>query len=536
MGSKGISRRDFVRGAVFAGGAAAASTVLGGCQKPAAPAGANIPDKWDKEADVVCVGYGGAGAVTAITAADLGAKTIILEKLPQDTDTEIRHTPSTRMCGGLFVAPTDPVKASAHLFALSWGATPKDVCDAWGKYSVENVDWLEQMGIELLSREDWLGEAEFPQLPGGDCIEARRVNGGGPALFKGLAEQVAQRRNIEVVYNTPAKELVTDCSGMVIGVIAESEGTRIAVKAKKAVALCCGGFEWDEDMKRNYLRAYPSYFYCNPGNSGDGIRMALKVGADLWHMNTISARVIPKFPDVVPAMASGTPDGFIFVDKYGKRFVRERPWVSHSFWLEVCQFDTERSEYPRVPCYSVFDDVALKKGAPASPRNKGMLPDGSVQTFYTWSKDSVEEINKGWVIKGDTIEELARAIAADPENGGHMTPEVLKGTIEAYNKSCEEGEDKAWERDPKTLIPVAEGPFYALKMYPGGPNTQGGPRKNAKAQVVDPFGQPIPHLYCVGELGSVYGFLYPTGGGNVCEFVAFGRVCGENVVNEKAWS
>lgn len=85
------------------------------------------------------------------------------------------------------------------------------------------------------------------------------------------------------------------------------------------------------------------------------------------------------------------------------------------------------------------------------------------------------------------------------------------------------------------MIPVKKGPFYALKMYPGGPNTQGGPRKNAKSQVVDPSGNPIPHLYAVGELGSVYGFLYPTGGGNLSEMIAFGRVAGENVATEKPW-
>jgi len=534
MSPKGISRRDFVKGALVTGSAAAASAVLGACQP--APAGANIPAKWDKEADVVCIGFGGAGAVTAITAADLGASVIILEKEPKDTDTEVRHTPSTRMCGGLFVCPTDPVKASEHLFALSWGATPKDVCDAWGKYAVENAQWLEKMGIELIPTDQYLGKGEFPELPGGDSIQARRVKGNGPALFQGLAAQVARRRSIEVIYKTPGKELVTDCSGMVIGVIAESEGKQIAVKAKKAVVLTCGGFEWDEEMKRNFLRGYPSFFYCNPGNTGDGIRMATKVGAALWHMNVISGRVIPKFPDVVPAMQGGTPDGFILVDKLGRRFFRERPWASHSAWLEVCKFDTSITDYPAIPCYSVFDDVALKKGAPANGQPKGLGADGKQQNWYTWSKDSVEEIKKGWVLKGDTIEDLAKAIAADPENGGRMTPEALKATIGEYNRACEAQKDDKFGRDPKTLIPIKQGPFYAIKLYPGGPNTQGGPKKNAKAQVLDGNDQPIPHLYCVGELGSVYGFLYPTGGGNVCEMIAFGRICGENVVKEKPWS
>jgi succinate dehydrogenase/fumarate reductase flavoprotein subunit len=72
-------------------------------------------------------------------------------------------------------------------------------------------------------------------------------------------------------------------------------------------------------------------------------------------------------------------------------------------------------------------------------------------------------------------------------------------------------------------------------MYPGGPNTQGGPKRNEKSQVVDSNGEPIPHLYAAGELGSVYGFLYPTGGGNLAEMIAFGRLAGESAVAEKPW-
>lgn len=72
-------------------------------------------------------------------------------------------------------------------------------------------------------------------------------------------------------------------------------------------------------------------------------------------------------------------------------------------------------------------------------------------------------------------------------------------------------------------------------MYPGGPNTQGGPKKNARAQVVDSNDRPIPRLYAVGELGSIYGFLYPTTGGNLCEMIVFGRIAGQNAVREEPW-
>ncbi len=492
--------------------------------------------EWSHEADIICVGFGGAGAVAAITAADLGCRVIILEKQPADLPNEIRHTPSSRMNGGIFICPTEVAKAADYLYACSWGATPRDVCEVWARYTAENILWIQRMGGATLPKEEYFGKAEFPEFPGAESIEAWRFRGGGPAMFAMLAENVAKRDKIQVTYSARAKRLVMSRDGQVIGVVAENDGREIALKARRAVILTCGGFEWNEEMKLDYLRGYPVHFYCNPGNTGDGIRMAQKAGAALWHMNSISARVIPKFAEFEPGMWGGTPNGFILVDRYGKRFAKERPWVSHSFWLEVCHFDTMHSEYPRIPCMSIFDDTALKLGPPAWSSPKGKLPDGTVQRFYEWSKDSVEEIRRGWVLKGNSIEELAAVIAAGEENQGRMTGAVLKSTIDEYNQFCSGGEDKTFGRDPRTMLPIQTPPFYAIKMYPGGPNTQGGPKRNAQSQVVDPMGNPIQRLYAAGELGSIYAMLYPAGGGNVAEYVAFGRIAGENAASEERWS
>lgn len=301
-----------------------------------------------------------------------------------------------------------------------------------------------------MSRDQYLGLGEFPLLPGYDSIEVRRYIGFGPAFFKMLDDNVKKRKNIEVIYETPGKELVLDNNGMVLGVIAENAGKRVAVKAKKAVVLTCGGYEWDEEMKLNTLRGYPSYFYGNPANTGDGVRMAVRAGAALWHLNTISGRVIPYFPGVKPALQDGTPKGFILVDKYGKRFVKERPWVAHSFWLEVCHFDTEHTEYPRIPCYSVFDDTALKLGPPAMGASKGLLPNGkTLQSFYTWSKGYADEMKKGWLLKGETIEDLVKLIVADKENGGRMKPDLLNSRSRSTTRSATRKRMRSLKETPR---------------------------------------------------------------------------------------
>jgi 3-oxosteroid 1-dehydrogenase len=260
--------------------------------------------------------------------------------------------------------------------------------------------------------------------------------------------------------------------------------------------------------------------------------MAAKAGAAMWHFNSLFGRLTTHLPGY-PGLKGGTPDGFIHVNKYGKRFFRERPLPGNSLPVEACVFDNEKAEYPAIPCWSIFDDTALKLGDPITSAFKGLL-NGKVQHWYTWSKDGVEEIKSGFLLKAETIENLAKIIAADKENGGRMRPEVLHATVERYNRFSAAKKDDDFERDPSTLIAVAKPPYYGMKLYPGGAMTTGGPKKNIKAQVLDPFNNPIPHLYCVGEMGVAYGVVYPMPGINIGELLIFGRVAGENVVKEKA--
>ncbi|MDR2957768.1 MAG: FAD-binding protein, partial [Coriobacteriales bacterium] len=135
----------------------------------------------------------------------------------------------------------------------------------------------------------------------------------------------------------------------------------------------------------------------------------------------------------------------------------------------------------------------------------------------------------------NTIEELAAEILKDPENNGRMTPAALAETLQRFNGFCANNEDKDFQR-VDDLLPLLEPPFYAVKLYPGVPNTQGGLKKDEKGRVIDGIGSPIKRLYCAGENGSVYGFLYPTGGGNICEMTVFGQVIGHEMVKESAWA
>ena len=114
-----------------------------------------------------------------------------------------------------------------------------------------------------------------------------------------------------------------------------------------------------------------------------------------------------------------------------------------------------------------------------------------------------------------------------------MDPDALAKTVRSYNTYCRRGEDPEFGRKPEGLVPLTNSPYCAVQMWPAGPATHGGPRRNARSQVLNPRGEPIPGLYAAGELGSVYGMLYIAAGGFLAECIAFGRIAGENAARER---
>ncbi|MBI2910247.1 MAG: FAD-binding protein [Chloroflexi bacterium] len=489
--------------------------------------------KWDKTVDVAVLGLGLAGAVGAITAHDAGVKVVVVEKQPADN----HHTFSS-MSGGSIMRPSTVEGGITYMEALcrvndelSW--TDSEVIRVWAEYAVENRDYVEKLGGKLRFMRRG---AEHPELSGADLMEVWGYRGWGYRMMLFFGDQV-KAREIEVLYSTPAKELITNLQGEVVGVLAEGKEGPIRIRATRGVLLCTGGFEFNEQMKLQYLRVYPSWFDGAGANTGDGIKMAMKIGADLWHMNCVSARFAAKFPEFpipfkfdyggkgwlyrqIHASDALEPAGFIFVDRYGRRFTRENIKL-HGLYYELTAFDTHRLEYPRVPSYFIFDRKRMEEG-PLAMTHSG--PSGP-HKLYVWSKDNRAELEKGWISEGRTVRELARKLG--------MSPGILDNTVRAWNKSCAQGKDARFGRSANQLVPIDSPPFYAIRLLPGGANTQGGPRRNSKAQIVDPDGEPIPGLYGAGECGSLYGMLYPVGGGNLAECIAFGRIAGENAAKER---
>ena len=145
-----------------------------------------------------------------------------------------------------------------------------------------------------------------------------------------------------------------------------------------------------------------------------------------------------------------------------------------------------------------------------------------------WDAKNEEAIKSGLVLKADTIEELAEKIKNHPENKNRMVPANLVETVSRFNKFCDAKKDEDFNRRPATLGKVETGPFYAMPLVAGGPNTKGGLLADAERRVLTWEGKPIPHLYCVGEIASVLKFVYQ-GGGNLTECLVYGRSTGKLV-------
>lgn len=324
------------------------------------------------------------------------------------------------------------------------------------------------------------------------------------------------RRGIEVVTNARVKELVKNKKGEVAGVIAEIEGKDVLIRSKKAVILTCGGFQNNPTLKREYLPTRPIHFLGNPGNTGDGIAMVQKAGAALWHMTALSCGIGLKVPEYEAAFfISFLSPKFIFVDKYGKRYINETGVEGHEYWRPFSYFDTHRLEYPRIPSYAIFDEEIRRRG----PITATIL--GFNRDKYQWSEDNSVEIAKGWIVRAQTIRELARRLSMDES--------TLEDTIARYNQFCQTGRDLDFGRPKQELMPI-EKPYYAVELCLALANTQGGPRRDKEARVLDPDGRPIPGLYAAGELGSIWGFLYQ-GATNVAEGIVFGQIAGRNAAS-----
>ena len=487
----------------------------------------SAPQRWDVESDVVVVGLGAAGVAAAVTAHDLGAKVVVLEKAPEGEEGG-----NTRVAGQGYLNTSSAEQAIAYLTALCGPYTiPETMAWAWAEEMCRNNEWLRRLGGDPQEHQHPPVGIEFPNLPGSDCVH--KFHDGptyGYSYTWKLFERLVRERPIPILYETPGRDLIQHgITKEILGVRAERGNKSVYVKARKAVVLTCGGFENNQEMIRNYLPGVP-YCYTSgtPYNEGDGIAMAMSVGADLWHMNNYAGPSMAlKVPEIRTTFSMQAlhyskkmPGGMIVVGPDAERFTDEKFKTRHGkipvhgCWLPLAT---------PCPMFLVFDHALFSAG----PLYDKHPSHGWTQIIerYDWSEDNSTELATGWIKTADSLAGLAAAVGLDPAR--------LVDTVGRWNRNCGAKHDPDFGRT-LMLSPLIDKPFYAVELSPSMLNTQGGPRRNEKGQIVRPDGTPIARLYSAGELGSIYSYLYQ-GTGNIGECLAFGRISGRNAAAEMPW-
>jgi succinate dehydrogenase/fumarate reductase flavoprotein subunit len=525
-----LDRRSFIKGA-FAVSAITAGSVLVACdtQEPIvdeSEANAITPISFDFEADVVVVGAGFAGLATAITAYDEGASVILIEKAP-----EAEAGGNSRVCAQAVWTPSE-IEAAIQYFKEITGdyhgqGITDEMVEAYIKESSHNVDWINHTAdIEMMIADS----IEYPLAPSAQIARSRTMgipkSGLGHAVIWNALMDTIKTRAIDIMFETPLTDLIYSQTGEVIGITSGE----LKIGALKGVVLCLGGFENDIAMNANYLR-YPSLFWGTPFNTGDGHKICQKYDIDFWHMNsaTPATRVGLDMPGLDAKYARNSLDfefsaslSFFWTDKYGKRFMDEKREYQHGFGRDAIFYnDGQKMEWPRLPMWQVFD--AASAAELEKPGRSGWL---EVVAGINVSAGLEKEIAAGVVFKGETPEALAQAAGLDVTS--------FVNQFNRYNAMAQAGEDTEFGRNPSKMAPLESGPFYIAKVYPVMVNTNGGPRRNEKAEILKTDGTPVPRLYSSGEFGSIWAWYYQ-GAGNVAECFAFGRIAARNVVALDSW-
>lgn len=430
-------------------------------------------------ADVVVLGSGAAGLSAALEAADHGAATIVLER-------ERETGGSSRLSGGyvalcetaLEPGTGDELLADlvvAHNEDADLGLSRRYVegaPEAFGRLRDLGVEFVRTKQFAYMSR-PWAHE-----LPTGEL-------GGGAQIVRAL-EAAARARGVRIQTGTRARRLRVDDSGRVTGVVMEEiAGRSSLVSAGAAVVVTTGGFTRNRHLIRTFGRPGTEQLFpiTGPGSEGDGLIMAMAVGAAASYLGVGIAPTAP----VEPSSGKGhlpIYSGGIMINRQGERFCNESTSYVDISWAGLGQ--------PGALMFQIYDEAI------ADDYKRSML--GQV-------------MSGGRTFQAASLEALMAELGA--EHGLDVDQAV--GTVMTYNEYVDQGEDPDYGRrhlleTTGDLVRIETPPFHAVVTVPGTTHFNGGLRIDDRMRVLDWFDEPVPGLYAAGEVtGGFHGTGYLSG-------------------------
>lgn len=532
--------------------------------------------------DVVVLGTGAAGLTAAIAAHEGGARVALFEKAETVGGT-------SAWSGGQIWIPNNPhelaagredsrEKALTYLMALSHGMIDRRMAETFVDTGPEMIRFLEERTpVRFVAVPDF--PDYHPEFPGGmpeggrtlecptfpygelgewrdrvgvspyfpdytytigettlgqpvpmpaspEVKEYRRAHderGMGLALIGRLLKACLDRGIVPVTGCRATELMMAD--GMVAGVRFEGLQGAFAVEAR-SVILATGGFEWNPDLVRAFTRGPLTHPVSIPTNTGDGLKMAMRVGAMLGNMREAWWMPVIEVPTEINAMGrqlltyERTMPGSLMVNRRGRRFTNEASNYN-AFGAAFHEQDVSRFDYANLPCWLIFNQDFYAKWPFV-----GGLPDA----FGEGARPPQ------WIAGADTLADLAERVGIDPEGLEHAVARFNSNARKGHDPDFRRGEsaNDLWWGDPAhrgdkraTLGPLGPGPYYAIEVKSGTLGTKGGPQTDIDARVLDVDGRPIPGLYAAGNaMASPMGMTYGGAGGTLGPAMAFGYRAG----------
>ena len=472
-----FSRRNFVAGGIgaLAMGALGVMPAIAG-----EPLTTDSVESWDYVADVVICGAGAAGVLGAREAVLQGLSCIVIEAAPREL------AGGASACFGGFYVPSP---------AAAFTGLSEEDAQLLAEKAQESLDWMLANG-----------------LPVGEVM---KVEGAGRGFYETL-DAAVEAMEIPVLYETRAIDMVRDAqSGAVMGVVAEQpDGTLVHLAGRRGVLVATGGIAENQELLNTFF--FPDVEILNtssPYNRGDGLVMGMRVGAKLHNMARFGVEIqnlaFTKASREVGTALVCKPAGpnaaaRIVVNGSGERFMNDEQDLSHFKglcpWLQfpgAPQLGGYEG-YINLPMYLVCDSQMMD----SEKAGEGLIDYGWAisKDVYRWSVDNQEEVARGWIAKGDTIEELVANLAEQSGNAP-INAAALQETIDAWNDQADSGTPDPFGRI--AVQAINQPPYYAAEMSMTLMYTIGGlTAAGADGQTLDWTGEVIAGLWHAGDVGQ----------------------------------
>lgn len=387
------------------------------------------------------------------------------------------------------------------------------------------VSQSRQLSLHVLMNETTLGRGATTGISREVIAkrEADDLRGCGQALIGRLLKACL---DVGVEIHTDHRATAFDISdGRVSGVQFDTGNGSQRVEARGGVVLATGGFEWNSDLVRSFIRGPMERPVSIESNTGDGLTMSMRAGAALGNM--AEAWWVPVMDvtnddgDSVPWMVNRerVQPRSIMVNAAGKRFANEAANYN-AFGAAFHRIDAGSFTYENLPAWLLFDHRYLVTSGLARYRGEGPVPN--------------------WLAAADSLAELGAAVGIDVDG--------LEETVARWNAQVADLEDPDFGRGRSihdthwgdgtrtpaaTLGPIDTAPFYAVQVRPGSLGTKGGPRTNGVGQVLDVDGNLIDGLYAAGNvMASAMGMTYGGAGGTLGPAMVFGFASGRHAAQQ----